>query len=122
MTVLLVALGAAAGAPARYLTDRWARARTRAGTIVGTLVVNVVGSFLLGVVAAASRQPGAADWLLPLVGVGFCGALTTFSTLAFETWVFVEERAWRPFAANLLLSLTLGFLAVTTGYAAGAAL
>jgi CrcB protein len=122
VTALFVIAGAVLGAPARYLTDRWARQRFRAGTIAGTLVVNVVGSFLLGVVAAASRHLGAPEWVLPLVGVGFCGALTTFSTLAFETWVFIEERAWRPFAANLLLSLVLGFLAVATGYAAGSAL
>ena len=75
-----------------------------------------------GPVAAASTDPSCPVWLLPLVGVGFCGALTTFSTLAFETWVFFEERAWRPFVANLVLSLGLGALAVVAGYAAGAAL
>lgn len=121
MTALLVVAGAAAGAPARYLVDRWARRHCRAGTILGTLVVNVVGSLVLGVVVALSRQPGAPSWLLPLVGVGFCGALTTFSTLAFETWVFFEERVWRPFAANLLLSVGLGGVAVALGYAIGSA-
>lgn len=122
MTALLVAAGAAVGAPTRFLVDRWARHHHRSGTILGTLLVNVVGSLLLGVVAAVSREPGAPTWLLPLVGVGFCGALTTFSTLAFETWVFFEERAWRPFAANLSLSLGLGGLAAVLGYAAASAL
>ena len=121
MTALLVVAGAAVGAPARFLVDRWARRHSSAGTILGTLIVNVVGSLVLGVVAALSREPGAPSWLLPLVGVGFCGALTTFSTLAFETWVFYEERAWRPFAANLLLSLGLGGVAVALGYALGSA-
>lgn len=119
MTALLVVAGAAVGAPARFLVDRWARRHSSAGTILGTLIVNVVGSLVLGVVVALSREPGAPSWLLPLVGVGFCGALTTFSTLAFETWVFYEERAWRPFAANLLLSLGLGGVAVALGYALG---
>ena len=50
-SVLLVALGAAVGAPLRFVIDRWAREHTRAGTILGTLVVNVVGSFVLGLVA-----------------------------------------------------------------------
>ncbi|SES35222.1 CrcB protein [Pedococcus cremeus] len=122
MTALLVAAGAAVGAPTRFLVDRWARHHYRAGTILGTLLVNVVGSFVLGLVVAVSREPGAPSWLLPLVGVGFCGALTTFSTLAVETWVFWEERAWRPFVANLALSLVLGGLAAVAGYAAGAVL
>lgn len=113
-TALLVCAGAAVGAPLRFLVDRWAREHTRAGTILGTLVVNVVGSFVLGLVAGAPHAP---DWLVPLVGVGFCGALTTFSTLAFETWVFLEERAWGPFVANLALTLGLGLPAVWLGYA-----
>jgi CrcB protein len=114
VTWLLVAAGAAVGAPVRFLVDRWARAHSSAGTILGTLVVNVAGSFVLGLVAG---WDGAASWVLPLVGIGFCGALTTFSTLAFETWVFLEERAWRPFAANLALSLGLGLGAVWLGFA-----
>jgi CrcB protein len=122
VTALLVAAGAAVGAPTRFLVDRWARHHHRSGTVLGTLVVNVVGSLILGVVVAVSREPGAPSWLLPLVGVGFCGALTTFSTLAFETWVFLEERAWRPFVANLALSVGLGFLAAVLGYAAASAL
>ena len=110
---LLVLAGAAVGAPLRFLVDRWAREHTRAGTILGTLVVNVAGSFVLGLVAGV---PHPADWLMPLVGLGFCGALTTFSTLAFEAWVFLEERAWRPFVANLALTLGLGLPAVWLGY------
>ena len=110
---LLVLAGGAVGAPLRFVVDRWAREHTRAGTILGTLIVNVVGSFVLGVVAGV---PHPASWLLPLVGIGFCGALTTFSTLAFETWVFLEERAWKPFAANLALTLGLGLPAVWLGY------
>ena len=116
MTVLLVVAGAVVGAPLRFLVDRWAREHSSAGTILGTLVVNVAGSFILGLAAGA---PGLPTWVLPLVGVGFCGALTTFSTLAFETWVFFEERAWRPFVGNLALSLGLGLPAVWLGYALG---
>jgi CrcB protein len=54
--------------------------------------------------------------------MGFCGALTTFSTLALETWVFYEERRWRPFVANLCLSLGVGGVAVVLGFWAGSAL
>ena len=119
MRVLLVLAGASVGAPLRFLLDRWAREHSPAGTVLGTLVVNVAGSFLLGAFAAWEGRPG---WVMPLLGAGFCGALTTFSTLTLETWVLFEERAWRPLWANLLLSLGLGGLAVATGYAAGSAL
>ena len=118
MTWSLVVVGACVGAPLRFLMDRWAREHTRAGTILGTLVVNVAGSFVLGVGAG---WPGLPSWVLPLVGVGFCGALTTFSTLAFETWVFFEERAWRPFVGNLSLTLVLGLGAVWLGCLLGGA-
>jgi CrcB protein len=116
---LLVVLGAGAGAPARFLVDRWARERFRSGTVLGTLVVNVAGSLLLGALSGWATRP---PWVMPLLGVGFCGALTTFSTLILETWVLFEERAWRPVVANLALSLGLGGVAVVLGYAAGSAL
>ena len=112
-SVLLVALGAAVGAPLRFVVDRWARENSSAGTILGTLIVNVVGSFVLGLAAGCPTAP---SWVMPLVGIGFCGALTTFSTLAFETWVFFEERAWKPFVANLALTLGLGLPIVWLGY------
>ncbi|NYG06735.1 CrcB protein [Phycicoccus badiiscoriae] len=115
-SALLVVVGAAVGAPLRFVVDRWAREHTRAGTILGTLVVNVAGSLVLGLVAGLRDAP---DWVLPLVGIGFCGALTTFSTLAFETWVFFEERAWRAFAANLALTFGLGLPAVWLGFLLG---
>jgi CrcB protein len=116
-TALLVALGAAAGAPLRFLVDRWARRHSRAGTTLGTLVVNIVGSFVLGVVAGLPHAP---TWVMPLVGIGFCGALTTFSTLAFEMWVFLERHEWKPFVATLALSLGVGLPAVWLGWAVAA--
>ena len=90
MTALLVALGAAVGAPARLLVSRAVPGPR------GTLVVNVVGSLLLGLVAAAAPASYA------LVGVGFCGALTTFSTFALET---VEGAGWRYVALSTVLCL-----------------
>jgi CrcB protein len=111
--------GASVGAPLRFLVDRWARDHSPAGTVLGTLVVNVVGSFLLGLLSGWSARPW---WVMPLLGMGFCGALTTFSTLALETWVFYEERRWRPFVANLGLSLGIGGVAVALGFWAGSAL
>jgi CrcB protein len=115
---LLVVAGAVVGAPLRFVVDAWARERFTAGTVLGTLVVNVAGSLVLGVTAGWTTAP---RWVLPLLGIGFCGALTTFSTLAFETWVFLERREWRPFAANLVLSLGLGLPALWLGHLLGRA-
>lgn len=122
MTVLLVALGAAVGAPARYLADVWVQSRRDAVLPLGTMSVNVLGSLVLGVVAAASAAPGAPEWLLPLVGTGLCGALTTFSTFGYETLRLVEDGSWREAALNVGLSLLLGALACFLGYAVGLAL
>lgn len=114
MTVLLVAAGAAVGAPLRYLVDRRLQARHR-HLPWGTLLVNVVGSLLAGAVAAAVVERGAAAWLLPFVAVGFCGALTTFSAFAYETATLVEDGAGGRALLNVVVSVALA----TAGCAAG---
>jgi CrcB protein len=88
VTALLVVLGAAIGAPVRLLVSRALPAPR------GTLAVNVAGSLVLGLVA------GAAPATYALVGIGFCGTLTTFSTFALET---VEGAGWRYVAASTVL-------------------
>ena len=108
MTVLLVALGAAVGAPLRYLTDRAVQSRHDSLFPWGTLAVNVVGSFLLGLLAgavAASAVPGA---VMALLGIGFCGALTTYSTFGYETVRLVQERALGYAALNVVVSVVTG--------------
>jgi CrcB protein len=83
-TALLVLAGGAIGAPARYLTDRWVQSRHSVRFPAGTLVVNLVGSFLLGVVAGGVASAGWSPHLLAFAGTGFCGGFTTFSTFAVE--------------------------------------
>lgn len=116
MTVLLVALGAAVGAPLRYLTDRMIQSRHRGLFPFGTLTVNVAGSFILGLVAASSMTTYA------LVGTGFCGALTTYSTFGYETLRLVEQRAPRRALANVVVSIGAGLAAAALGVAAGTTL
>ena len=116
-SALLVALGAAVGAPLRYLTNHWVRERLGGTPAAGTLVVNVVGSFVLGVVVGA----GAGSAPLALVGIGFCGALTTFSTLALEIWDAMADDRYAHAVANVALSLTLGVGAAWLGWALGSA-
>ena len=117
MIWLWVALGAAVGAPARYLTDRWVQARHDSVFPWGTLTVNVLGSLVLGVLAGAgdSTTPAVAAAL----GTGLCGALTTYSTFSYETFRLLETRALLYAAANVGISLTAGVGAAALGWTVG---
>ena len=122
MTVLLVALGAAIGAPARYLADRAVQARHDSLFPWGTFAVNVVGSFLLGLVASAAAAGGVGPAVVAGVGTGFCGALTTYSTFSYETLRLTEERAQAEALLNVVASVVAGLGAAALGWAAGSAL
>lgn len=108
MTPALVAAGALVGAPLRLLVLRLA-GRGGRDPARGTLVVNVVGSALLGLLlGAAAAPPG----VVALVGTGFCGALTTFSTFGADVVRMVEQRT---------LGRALGYLTATLVSCLGAA-
>ena len=114
MNVLLIAVGGALGALARY--GMAGLVQSRAGFFPwGTLAVNVIGSFLLGfgfrymeavAIPAVWRQAAT---------VGFLGAFTTFSTFSFETIALVQDGDWRRAATYLLSSIILGLAAVVAG-------
>ena len=122
MTLLLVILGGAVGAPLRYLTDQAVNARHASVFPFGTLAVNATGSLVLGFVAGLASVHAVPAWVLALLGTGFCGALTTFSTFGYETFRLVEDGAWRQAAASVVGSVVVGMGAVTVGWAAGSAL
>ena len=113
MTPLLVAVGALVGAPLRLLADRVAVARRGRATALGTLTVNVVGSAVLGVLLGLSAPP---SWVVALVGTGFCGTLTTFSTFGYDVVRLVEERTVGRALAYLAASLVLGLGAAAGGF------
>ena len=120
MTVLLIALGAGIGAPARYLTDRAVQGWHDSVFPWGTLTVNLVGSFVLGLLTAASAS------LAPAVGAalgtGLCGALTTYSTFSYEIVRLLEDRASFYAGAYVVASLLGGFGAVGLGWTLGTGL
>ncbi len=113
MTPLLVVVGALVGAPLRLLATRIA-ARGGRDPAPGTLVVNVAGSGLLGVVLGLSAVP--AD-VVALIGTGFCGTLTTFSTFGADVVRLAEERTLGRAVGYLAATLVLGLGAAAAGYA-----
>ncbi|HEY0573738.1 MAG TPA: fluoride efflux transporter CrcB [Pseudonocardia sp.] len=118
MTVLLVLVGGAIGAPLRYLTDRVVQSRHDSGFPWGTFTVNVVGSLILGVLIGRS----ASGPLTALLGTGFCGALTTYSTFGYETVLLATRRAYLYATLNALGSVAAGLGAAGLGLALGATL
>jgi CrcB protein len=114
VTPLWVALGALAGAPLRLFADRLAVARHGHASVLGTLSVNVVGSALLGVLLGLRHV---SPVVLALVGTGFCGTLTTFSTFGFDVVRLVEERLVGRALLYLVASLVLGIGTAAAGYA-----
>jgi fluoride exporter len=122
MTVAMVLLGGAIGAPLRYLTDLFVQSRRDSVLPWGTFIVNVVGSLILGVAAALASGVTLPAWVLPLVATGFCGALTTFSTFGYETIRLLEEGSTLAAATNSLASLGVGLGACAGGYAVTALL
>jgi fluoride exporter len=113
MTVLLVALGAALGAPLRYLTDRAVQARSDSAFPWGTFTVNICGSALLGFLAALPASNG----LMALAGTGFCGTLTTYSTFGYETLRLVEQGTRLYAVLNVSASIVAGLGAAYCGMA-----
>lgn len=119
VNVLLVALGAALGAPLRYLTDRAIQARHDTVFPWGTFGVNIAGSLVLGTLAGASLSGVAGERVQLLLGTGLCGALTTYSTFSYETLRLAETGALLHALANPLASIAGGIGAAGVGYALG---
>jgi CrcB protein len=114
---LLVGVGSFVGGNARFILGRWVGGMADTAFPLGTFLVNVSGSFLLGLLGGllAGRAVPHADALRLALGVGFCGGFTTFSTFEYETHALLEDGAWLVAVANAALSLFLGLVAVRLG-------
>ncbi|MEU6440333.1 CrcB family protein [Streptomyces sp. NPDC047046] len=117
MNWLLVVVGALVGAPARYAADRWVTARRRGVFPWGTLSVNVLACLVLGLVTGAALAGAASSHVVALLGTGLCGALSTYSTLSYETLRLAETGAGRLAVGNALLSMAAGLGAGCAGVA-----
>ena len=84
MTTVLIALGGALGAAVRFVVDSWVATRLRATLPTGTLVVNVTGSFLLGLLTGWAVAHGGGGDVKAVLGTGVLGGYTTFSTASVE--------------------------------------
>jgi CrcB protein len=122
VTVILVVLGAAVGAPLRYWTDRVIQTRHDSLFPWGTLCVNVTGSFVLGLLATGAGVHGVPGPVMTIVGVGFCGALTTYSTFGYETVRLLESGSWFYAMANVGASIVAGLGAAFCGVATATAI
>ena len=116
MTLLLVILGAAIGAPLRYVTDRAIQARHGTDFPWGTFTVNVVASVVLGLVSGAVAAGGVSPDVQALAGTGLCGALSTYSTFSYENMRLIEMGSRVVAAANILASVVVGVGAAFVGW------
>lgn len=119
LKLLAVAVGGSIGATTRYVVSTWAAERFGTGFPYGTLIVNVVGCFIIGVFMVATTEKFIINpyWRL-IVTVGFVGGLTTFSSFSYETFQLIEDSGLTLVMYNILSNLVLGFLATWLGMVA----
>lgn len=115
---LWVFLGAIFGAGARYALSRYIAKVFSPDFPYGTLLINVTGSFILGLFMIWTTERVFADpkWRL-IIAIGFCGSYTTFSSYAFESFALFEQGHWGLFAANVIGNNLLCLLGVLAGAA-----
>ena len=123
-----VAIGSALGGVARFTLGGWLQRRLDASMPhaglsafpIGTLLVNVTGSFVLGMLAVAIVRRGPdAEAMRLLLAIGFCGGYTTFSTFSFDTVALLESGGGTLAALNVVASVALALLATFAGIALG---
>ena len=115
MLTLAVALAAGVGAVLRYLVDQVVQHRTRGDFPYGTVVINITGSFVLGLVTGLALHHGLAATPTVIIGTGFAGGYTTLSTWAWETLALAETGDLLEASVNIVGSFAAGLAAASAG-------
>jgi CrcB protein len=116
-TVLLVFAGGSGGAALRYVTDRWVQAHHALRFPLGTLVVNLVGCFVAGVIAGGVARAGWSTDMQALLEIGLCGGLTTYATFSVETIELLQSRLTVRAASYMITSVGLSVGLAALGWA-----
>lgn len=124
LAYLWVALGGAIGSVSRFWVNGFVSDKVGATFPWGTLVINVVGSFVIGVIGAVASPEGRLDstsrqFATQFLMVGICGGYTTFSSFSLQTLNLLRDREWLYAGGNVLLSVALCLVAVWLGWILG---
>ncbi len=118
--MILVGIGGAVGAASRYLAGIWIGKKTGTKFPYSTLFINIAGSFLLGILTGMKLSQGIPEWCWLLLGVGFCGAFTTFSTFGYEAiQLFLSKQLKKAYlyitASTIICTISayIGILIIT---------
>lgn len=115
-TVFLVGLGGFIGSILRFVTVRLVDGKLNAIFPYGTLTVNIIGSFLLGIIyMLALRKVGLSENGRLFLGVGFCGGFTTFSAFALENFSLVQQKFFGTSLLYISISVVVSILALAAG-------
>lgn len=121
LTLILLGLAGGLGAGTRFVVDGLVRSKVRTALPVGTIAINVTGSFLLGLLAGAVIVHAAPAQLQAIAGTGFLGGYTTFSTASFETVRLIQSRRAGLALLNGIGTAVMGVAAAAAGLALAAA-
>jgi CrcB protein len=119
MIILLIALGGAVGSVARYLLGQAVQGMAHHNFPVGTLTVNILGCFAIGVIAKVLMHGQTELPVRALLMIGFCGGFTTFSTFTLETFAFIQGGEWARAALYVAMSSVICVAATAAGFAVG---
>src|SRR5512135_3117077 len=116
MDYLIIGAGGFVGAITRYIIAIWIGQRWGRSFPLGTFIINVTGSFLIGLLMTLMTEKIIENpqWRLLLV-VGFLGAYTTFSTFEYETGALLKDGEWLIAGMNVVFSVAVGFIALKLG-------
>jgi len=117
--IWLLSLGGIIGTLSRYYLGKWCSARTGSSFPWGTWIINITGSFVLGVLFSLHSADKLPDWAWLTFGVGFCGGYTTFSTFGYETSQLIEKKKGLAAIAYVSSTVLVGVCLAWAGIVLG---